>query len=353
MHFCEMVSVPEKYRDPNLRLLAPCSGRDSITVCTRFDNSHDWISSYMYPACLKIAVFGDVAPCSLVEIDRRFRGAYCLHHHDDRRQPSSSSSPWEPEISQACLFTVGNMSVCCLSNQVFRNQKLPLPHLQPFQVSSRLLNLFPWYQFWWYPSINASVSRVTPRHVMAFHSQKHRIHLRLLRVCCMCGIFQPAWSFQPNNTSLDEDQILSLRPLSRNFLYIPVYSCLINTNILLSIFWTISVVRFQVLTATSMKTILFWYVAPCSLVDTALMMEAVNTSEPSASFYHTTRRNIPQDRYLQFESYLPIRLEPIFLKSIKWRAKVIFCWTNLFCFILPHSLFSNTAAKLSLPAIPI
>jgi hypothetical protein len=28
---------------------------------------------------MKIIVFCDVAPCSLVEIDRRFRGAYCLH----------------------------------------------------------------------------------------------------------------------------------------------------------------------------------------------------------------------------------------------------------------------------------
>jgi hypothetical protein len=25
-------------------------------------------------------VFWDVAPCSLVEVYRRFRGAYCLHH---------------------------------------------------------------------------------------------------------------------------------------------------------------------------------------------------------------------------------------------------------------------------------
>jgi hypothetical protein len=28
-------------------------------------------------------VFRDVASCILVEIDRRFRGAYCLHHHGD------------------------------------------------------------------------------------------------------------------------------------------------------------------------------------------------------------------------------------------------------------------------------
>jgi len=25
----------------------------------------------------------DIAPCNLVEVDRRFRGAYCLHQIDD------------------------------------------------------------------------------------------------------------------------------------------------------------------------------------------------------------------------------------------------------------------------------
>jgi hypothetical protein len=33
--------------------------------------------------CMKMTVFWDVVPCSLLEIDRRFRGAYCLHHQDD------------------------------------------------------------------------------------------------------------------------------------------------------------------------------------------------------------------------------------------------------------------------------
>jgi hypothetical protein len=32
-------------------------------------------------ASLKMIVFWDVAPGSLVEIYRRFRGAYYLHHH--------------------------------------------------------------------------------------------------------------------------------------------------------------------------------------------------------------------------------------------------------------------------------
>jgi hypothetical protein len=29
-------------------------------------------------------VFWDVAPCSLIDTDRRFRGAYCLHHQGSR-----------------------------------------------------------------------------------------------------------------------------------------------------------------------------------------------------------------------------------------------------------------------------
>jgi hypothetical protein len=30
---------------------------------------------------VKVAVFWDVAPCSLVDADLRFRGTYCLHYH--------------------------------------------------------------------------------------------------------------------------------------------------------------------------------------------------------------------------------------------------------------------------------
>jgi hypothetical protein len=32
---------------------------------------------------LKFRVFWDVAPYSHVEVDRHFRGAYCLHHQGD------------------------------------------------------------------------------------------------------------------------------------------------------------------------------------------------------------------------------------------------------------------------------
>jgi hypothetical protein len=33
---------------------------------------------------MKFRVFWDAAPCSHVEVDRHFRGAYCLRHQSDR-----------------------------------------------------------------------------------------------------------------------------------------------------------------------------------------------------------------------------------------------------------------------------
>jgi hypothetical protein len=32
---------------------------------------------------LKMRVFWDIAPCSLVGVDRHFRGTYCFHHQRD------------------------------------------------------------------------------------------------------------------------------------------------------------------------------------------------------------------------------------------------------------------------------
>jgi hypothetical protein len=62
---------------------------------------------------MKMGVFWDVVPCSLVEIDRLFRGAYCLHHQGDRAGTSETSvSLYEttPATSQKtvifnCAFT--------------------------------------------------------------------------------------------------------------------------------------------------------------------------------------------------------------------------------------------------------
>jgi hypothetical protein len=42
-----------------------------------------WRERYRGTAVSKMTVFWDAAPCGLVEIDRRFRSAYCLHHQGE------------------------------------------------------------------------------------------------------------------------------------------------------------------------------------------------------------------------------------------------------------------------------
>jgi hypothetical protein len=63
-------------------------------------------------------------------------------------------------------------------------------------------------------------------------------------------------------------------------------------------------VRVQILTAASIKMAVFWEVAPCSLVEVYLMMEAASTSETSVNFYQATRRNIAEDSHVQFVAKL-------------------------------------------------
>jgi hypothetical protein len=74
----------------------------------------------------------------------------------------------------------------------------------------------------------------------------------------------------------------------------------------------ILLVRFQYLTAASMKVTFFWDIAPCALVlvdqcfggnychhQIALIMETVSTYETSVNFYDSTGRNIPESSHPQ------------------------------------------------------
>jgi hypothetical protein len=60
----------------------------------------------------------------------------------------------------------------------------------------------------------------------------------------------------------------------------------------------------------------FWEIAVCSLVDSALIMEAVSFSETSVSIYQTTCCHIPEDNHVH-----TCRHEHI--KSHKFRLAVI------------------------------
>jgi hypothetical protein len=57
-------------------------------------------------ASMKMTAFGDIAPCSLVEADRRFRGAYCLHRQGGWwRQYAPSTRPHDAISQKAVIFT--------------------------------------------------------------------------------------------------------------------------------------------------------------------------------------------------------------------------------------------------------
>jgi hypothetical protein len=48
---------------------------------------------------MKMVVFWDDSPCSLVEIDQRFRGSYCLHHQDDETLMIEIVSTFEMSVN--------------------------------------------------------------------------------------------------------------------------------------------------------------------------------------------------------------------------------------------------------------
>jgi hypothetical protein len=49
---------------------------------------------------MKFTVFWDVEPCSHVTVDRRFKGAYCLHHQGDDSPDDVTTRRYIPEDSK-------------------------------------------------------------------------------------------------------------------------------------------------------------------------------------------------------------------------------------------------------------
>jgi len=47
------------------------------------NREHFMIFQVLTAASMNMTAFCNIAPCSLVEVDRRFRGYYCLHHQGD------------------------------------------------------------------------------------------------------------------------------------------------------------------------------------------------------------------------------------------------------------------------------
>jgi hypothetical protein len=61
-------------------------------------------------------------------------------------------------------------------------------------------------------------------------------------------------------------------------------------------FFTVSVLALSSKSCVLMTV--FWDAAPCSLVEIALIVDVVSTSETSVNIYRTTRRINPEDSHL-------------------------------------------------------
>jgi hypothetical protein len=48
---------------------------------------------------MKMTGFWDVVPCSLVEVNRRFKGAYCLHNSPDQRATLQKAAIFKETIT--------------------------------------------------------------------------------------------------------------------------------------------------------------------------------------------------------------------------------------------------------------
>jgi hypothetical protein len=72
-------------------------------------------------ASMKMAVFRVVAPYSLVEVYRRFRGAYCLHYQDNAPMTTQKTAIFSNEITLNCY---------CLPKE-----ELSFLHIVQFKIS--------------------------------------------------------------------------------------------------------------------------------------------------------------------------------------------------------------------------
>jgi hypothetical protein len=93
--FCKtfLPKLPADYHRPCGKQLQITSGpqtslRNNALRSAPWSEIHHWQTilntvrfQVLTAASMKITVFRDIVPCSPVEVNRRFRGTYCLQHH--------------------------------------------------------------------------------------------------------------------------------------------------------------------------------------------------------------------------------------------------------------------------------
>jgi hypothetical protein len=95
---------PQKRQTKSAPEKRPSASQEKLPHEVR--NSFDFVRfEFLTVTSMKMAVFWVVAPCSLVEVYRRFRGACCLHHQDNETSVNFYQTTWRnnPENSHLQL----------------------------------------------------------------------------------------------------------------------------------------------------------------------------------------------------------------------------------------------------------
>jgi hypothetical protein len=67
---------------------------------------------------MKMAVLWDVAPCSPVEVYRRFRGAYCFHNHRDEPLLITEPWRWRRHVYPKCCYLPASLHGVTIQNTI-------------------------------------------------------------------------------------------------------------------------------------------------------------------------------------------------------------------------------------------
>jgi hypothetical protein len=67
---------------------------------------------------MKMTSFWDTAPCSIIDVDQRFRGVYCIHHQSNEACTFATSIYFN-EIALRCILESCHLHTHCCETLKF------------------------------------------------------------------------------------------------------------------------------------------------------------------------------------------------------------------------------------------
>jgi hypothetical protein len=108
--FVLYISIFYNTNIPSFKIIERNMSKSNTFLINR---KEQYVRVHVLTAASMLLVFWDVAPCSHVEVDRRFRGAYCLHHQGDSSRLHDATSQKTLNFKRTVVSAV----FCCFSQE--------------------------------------------------------------------------------------------------------------------------------------------------------------------------------------------------------------------------------------------